>query len=354
MRIVLQTCLNTDSVDQYLTFNRIPFEKIDLWSEEQQRHTVHRMGLEQSPRILLVVDVDILRGLIRWPQSRLELIEFCRQHQLWVWNDMDGFLQINYLESDITKLDQEVRPGSVRLFFDDYPTDRNWTNNLTNITWAVQPYGPMLGYPARIRGARVDKTQCSRDYLLLMSRKKRAIHRVMLWQRMEKIPGLLSRGHAVFNPNRTVKALGDQVPFNMLTACHPAMDLYRDSWFEIVPETFYKDGYSLSEKTVKPFATRTPFLVATTCGHLEFVRNQFGFRTFGHLIDESYDHEHRIQDRLDRMLEQVQDIIKNGSESFYRACADVLDHNQAQVLEILGRYRYTHDLFLCEQLEAVE
>jgi hypothetical protein len=67
--------------------------------------------------------------------------------------------------------------------------------------------------------------------------------------------------------------------------------------------------------------------------------------TFSSLINESYDQQYRIQDRARLLVDQLEDIIKNGSESFYRASQHILDYNQAKLAEIVGLSQ--HDLDLC-------
>jgi hypothetical protein len=69
------------------------------------------------------------------------------------------------------------------------------------------------------------------------------------------------------------------------------------------------------------------------------------------VIDERYDQQPRIQDRVRLLLEQLQDIIRNGSQSFYQACRPVLEHNQARLCEIAGRRLYDVDLFIKQNLE---
>jgi hypothetical protein len=354
MRIVIQPSLNINGIEQYLDFNRIPFEKIDLWDRDLHEHSIARINAQNSRPCLLILDADIFRNLMAWPRSRQGLLDFCQYHVLWVWNDIDGFLQVNKLRQEVVTLDKEIPSGSIRLFFDDHPSSRNWVYQLKNISWVIKPYCAMLGFSARIRDADVTKNNCTKDFLLTMIRKKTAMHRNMLWSKLQAVPNLLDRGYAVFHSRASVRPIGDQKNDVGRDQSHPSMDLYRDSWFEIVPETFYKDGYSLSEKTTKSFITKTPFMVASSCGYLDFLKNKFGFRTFGHLIDESYDLEYRVQDRLDKMIQQMIDVIKNGSHEFYRASADVLEHNQARILEILGRYQYDNDVFIHRELQRLD
>lgn len=89
------------------------------------------------------------------------------------------------------------------------------------------------------------------------------------------------------------------------------------------------------KKTLKPMATRTPFLVCSTQGYLRYLQSQ-GYRTFGGLINERYDQEPDLATRISKMLDQLQDIVRNGAESFYRASQDILEHNQLKLAENHG------------------
>jgi len=62
-----------------------------------------------------------------------------------------------------------------------------------------------------------------------------------------------------------------------------------DSLLYLVTETV-ADGrrHHLTEKTFKPIALGMPFVLVATQGSLEYLRS-YGFKTFGHIWDESYD-----------------------------------------------------------------
>ena len=82
---------------------------------------------------------------------------------------------------------------------------------------------------------------------------------------------------------------------------------YNATEFEIVLETLFDDHrHHLTEKILRPIACKQPFILATTPGGLEYLRN-YGFQTFGEIFDESYD---LIRDPVERM----QQIIKTMKE----------------------------------------
>jgi hypothetical protein len=73
---------------------------------------------------------------------------------------------------------------------------------------------------------------------------------------------------------------------------------YQQCAFDLVLETLFDDSrIQLTEKILRPIACGQPFILAATPGSLEYLRG-YGFQTFGHLIDESYD---QVQDPVSRM-----------------------------------------------------
>lgn len=73
---------------------------------------------------------------------------------------------------------------------------------------------------------------------------------------------------------------------------------YQKSSIDVVLETLFDDTrIHLTEKTLRPIACGKPFIMVSTPGSLQYLRD-YGFETFGEYIDESYD---RITDPFDRL-----------------------------------------------------
>ena len=103
-------------------------------------------------------------------------------------------------------------------------------------------------------------------------------------------------------------------------------------------ETLYDDPrLQLTEKVLRPIACGKPFILAATHGSLEYLR-QYGFKTFGHLIDESYDLETDSVKRLHKIIKVMDDIRS-------------LSVNQKQLLnlEIDKVTKHNRDLFFSEE-----
>lgn len=105
-------------------------------------------------------------------------------------------------------------------------------------------------------------------------------------------------------------------------------DAYIDTYFSVVTETVFEYPYSLrSEKIYKPIAIGHPFVAAASRGFYRDL-HQAGFRTFGHLIDESFDLIDNGRDRLDRLVSVVADLCQQDLAAFVVAAQEVCVYNQ--------------------------
>lgn len=115
---------------------------------------------------------------------------------------------------------------------------------------------------------------------------------------------------------------------------------YIDTYFSLVTETVCAESmYSFrTEKIAKPLAMGHPFIVASTPGFYRDLR-QLGFRTFDHVIDESFDSIQNAQDRMDRVTDVVADLCDQDLTSFLSACEDVCKYNQQHLTEFAAQTR---------------
>ena len=94
--------------------------------------------------------------------------------------------------------------------------------------------------------------------------------------------------------NTTFKTthIQDALPTTVAPSCSSAdfiINDYANTKFEVVLETLFDDNrIQLTEKILRPIACGHPFILASTPGSLAYLRD-YGFKTFGSIIDESYD-----------------------------------------------------------------
>ena len=83
---------------------------------------------------------------------------------------------------------------------------------------------------------------------------------------------------------------------------------YEATDIEVVLETLFDDSrLHLTEKSLRPIACAQPFILAGTYGSLEYLRS-YGFKTFDHIWDESYDLIKNPQERLSAIADLMKQI----------------------------------------------
>jgi hypothetical protein len=105
---------------------------------------------------------------------------------------------------------------------------------------------------------------------------------------------------------------------------------YVDTYFSLVTETIFLYPYSFrTEKIWKPIAMSHPWIAVSNAGFYRDMQN-LGFKTFGHLIDESFDQIDNNLDRICRIRDVVEDLCasKQRLNDFLQAARPVCEHNQ--------------------------
>ena len=119
------------------------------------------------------------------------------------------------------------------------------------------------------------------------------------------------------------------VPVTDQSSAFINMDDYISTAIQIVAETIFEDQrIHLTEKTFQPMVAGQPFITLSSPGTLEILK-YYGFQTFEHVWDESYD---KITDPYQRM-QAVMDVIHHlkkhdDFESVYEKCLPVCEHNR--------------------------
>lgn len=108
---------------------------------------------------------------------------------------------------------------------------------------------------------------------------------------------------------------------------------YDDVFLEIVSESiFFGPLGDVSEKSIRPIATKTPFLILGGPESFKILEN-LGFQSYNNLLDIN-DHETNSVTRLRSILKFTKDLSKLSSNSFkeygqnlYKKSASIIDHN---------------------------
>jgi hypothetical protein len=105
-------------------------------------------------------------------------------------------------------------------------------------------------------------------------------------------------------------------------------EAYIDTYFSVVTETVFDYPYSFrTEKIWKPMAMAHPWIVAANQGYYRDMHN-LGFRSFGHLIDETFDQIANNQDRIARIADVVEDLCRQNLAEFLATAQDTCKYNQ--------------------------
>jgi len=352
MKIVVSPGRHVDSLTTYFDFNQINYEINEFFDPTLDNGIgAFNFTNQLDQKHLIIMNWDILKGVLSDPNSFNDLVKVCQTNFVWIWNDLDGLFEFLIKESIIKRLDDLVPENSIKIFFDGHlKQESDW--NLKNIKYGCFPYNFFLSM-ARIAQSNLSKKNCSKDYLLTMIKKPLRPHRDILYNELKKHDGLIEKGCVKYSSKDTDNYIGSRPPNLNWIDGHPSMDLYLDCWLEVVPETLCKTGLFITEKTVKPIATKTPFLVVSTPGYLEYLK-KYGFKTFDSIVDESYDQIDNLNDRIVCVVNLLKDIIQHGSKEFYTESMPILDHNLNRLFEITGKKQFEMDCFIKNQLDMMQ
>jgi hypothetical protein len=105
--------------------------------------------------------------------------------------------------------------------------------------------------------------------------------------------------------------------------------IYKNSWFSIVCESnFYNNVSFITEKTAKAFYAMRVFVLISSMGALAEL-HMLGFKTFGDVIDESYDSIADVDERIAAAMQQVVMLANSDPVKVYDTLKTVLEHNAA-------------------------
>lgn len=114
---------------------------------------------------------------------------------------------------------------------------------------------------------------------------------------------------------------------------------YVDTYFSVVTETVCDYPYSFrTEKIWKPIFMAHPWIVVSNAGYYRDLHN-LGFRSFGHLIDESFDQIDNNQDRVARVAQIVEDLCQQDLPAFLAAAEATCKYNQQHLVEVSNKIK---------------
>jgi hypothetical protein len=98
---------------------------------------------------------------------------------------------------------------------------------------------------------------------------------------------------------------------------------YQSTEIEVVLETLFDDDrLQLTEKILRPIACGQPFMLVGTHGSLGYLRD-YGFETFGDLIDEHYDTVVDPAKRLEAVINEMKRVANLSAQEKSKLYADM-------------------------------
>ena len=117
------------------------------------------------------------------------------------------------------------------------------------------------------------------------------------------------------------------------------VDPYLDTYFSVVTETVFTYPYTFrTEKIWKPMAIGHPWIAVSNAGYYRDMHT-LGFKTFGHLIDESFDTIDYNPARLERIALVIKDLCLQDLPSFITAAEETCKYNQEHLAELRVQVR---------------
>ncbi len=108
---------------------------------------------------------------------------------------------------------------------------------------------------------------------------------------------------------------------------------YIDTYFSLVTETVFSGTDSFrTEKIWKPIIMGHPWIAVANRGFYRDMHNM-GFRTFGDVIDESFDLVDNPQDRIGRISTIVNELCSADLTQFMLQCKDTCIYNQQVIID---------------------
>lgn len=113
--------------------------------------------------------------------------------------------------------------------------------------------------------------------------------------------------------------------------------LYYSIALDLVNETVYNYPYPcITEKMLRPIACKRMFIVVGPQGILKLLRS-YGFRTFGNIIDESYDTVSEPNARFVAVMNAFEDFCHkplNDIQTWMQDNQDLFEHNFAVLQQL--------------------
>lgn len=143
-------------------------------------------------------------------------------------------------------------------------------------------------------------------------------------------PNIISESGIVVHQNQPITHTGIRCHLDDVTtrfAVIPPVSVYQQTAYSVVTETNAQHNYIFfTEKTARVIACRRLFIVLSSHRYLHYLRES-GFKTFGNVINESYDLEVNDVRRWRMAFEQMQQLATMDQSWVLEQIQPIVEHN---------------------------
>lgn len=118
--------------------------------------------------------------------------------------------------------------------------------------------------------------------------------------------------------------ISDQVPWG----------IYNQTYYSVIPETVYERVFFFSEKPAKVLFAKRLFVVFSSQHYLQQMRDLLGFKTFGAVLDESYDSEPDKIKRFEMAFEQLDWLSRQDHHDIQERTRTVREYNYQRLFQL--------------------
>jgi len=123
------------------------------------------------------------------------------------------------------------------------------------------------------------------------------------------------------------------------TVDNDIMSWYNNIFIDVVCEKMVTGQvFFPTEKTARPLATKTPFLIMAAPNYIKNLR-KLGFRSFGKFWDENYDHQQGVQriESIQNIIDELARLPINELRDMYQEMSPILEHNYKTYHSLTGK-----------------
>lgn len=332
-QLVVVPSIETQRWKEFANHFEISYLNQDFWNSTEQKYT-----LNDQTSLVVVAEFNWIKHL--WQYQRTDLELFLTSNKIIIVGNTDApvmLVQNLYYFEQFDTLDYSKNISVV-------VESTECVHKFKNINLYQTSASVFFDLIEQRITLKIHKT-LTKDFLLLFGRESN--ERTQLWSNLttgSTSSNSIVQYHRV--PGGSLpqsEFIGDQtLSTHWQRSLIPNIDLYNQCAFEVVSETITDIACWHTEKTIRPIAAKTPFILLSVPGALKNLK-LLGFKTFSHLISERYDREPDLMTRINMVSLVVKDIVSTGAAEFYRECQDIVEHNWNQLAEIKGTYLLKQD-----------